>query len=219
MKMDKVAVFRSEKEMAPFVSCDEVDIWEKRDGKWEIIRTVPFPPLSGSTVKELREETERIALLAGEAKAVVCREITGIPFSIFNKKGYCIFSAEEINGDTLDGIMSDILESDEKKRMKEEMLRNARPVETGTPGVYMLNLKDLQKACPDISSKKALVPFLSGTPFLELHLICAHIPPWLERDASYDRKVRQLEGEFHVTLTKKQCEGGGEMHAELHGIG
>lgn len=205
MAMDRVAVFSREKEMVPFVSCNKVDIWEKQNEIWEIVRTASFSPLQGITVKELREETEKISLLAEEAKAVVCGEITGIPFSVFNMKGYCIFSVEEINNETLDGVITDIEESDEKKRIRDEMLKNAGPAQTQTPGVYILNLQDLQKECPDISSKKALVPFLLSTPFLELHLICAHVPPWLERDGAYDKKVRSENGALHVILTKKQC--------------
>lgn len=203
--MDRIAVFSRERKIVSFVKCNMVDIYEKQGETWEIARTASFLPLGSLTVKELREETEKIAHLAEEAKAMVCKEITGIPFSVFNRKGYCIFSVEIIDDETLNGVIADIEESDEKKRMKDEMIRNAQPAETRTPGVYMLNLQELQKECPEISSKKALMPFLSDTPFLELHLICAHVPPWLERDASYEKKVQSKDGAMHVLLTKKQC--------------
>ncbi len=203
--MEKLAVFSRKKEIVPFVWCNMVDIYEKQDETWEVVRTASFPPIQGITVKELRGETEKIALLAEDAKAIACKEITGIPFSVFNMKGYCIFSVEEISHETLNGIIADIEESDEKKRLKAEMVQNAGPVETRNPGVYMLNLQELQKECPEVSSKKALKPFLSETPFLELHLICAHIPPWLEQDASYEKKIQSKEGELYVILTKKQC--------------
>lgn len=203
--MDKLAVFSREKEMVPFVWCNTVDIYEKQEEKWEIARTASFSPIQGITVKELREETEKILLLAEDAKAIACYEITGIPFSVFNMKGFCIFSVEEINNETLNGIIEDIEKSDEKKRMRTEMIRNACPVETQTPGVYLLNLQELQKECPEISTKKALKPFLSDTPFLELHLICVHVPPWLEQDAAYEKKIQSKENALHVLLTKKQC--------------
>ncbi|WP_077609499.1 Fe-only nitrogenase accessory AnfO family protein [Clostridium sp. Marseille-P2415] len=203
--MDRIAVFSREKEIVSFVKCNMVDIYEKQDETWKIARTASFLPLGGLTVKELRKETEKIAHLAEEVKAVVCKEIAGIPFSVFNRKGCCIFSVEKIDDETLNGVITDIEESDEKERMKDEMIRNARPAETRTPGVYMLNLQELQKECPEISSKKALMPFLSNTPFLELHLICAHVPPWLERDASCEKRVQSRDGLMHVLLTKKQC--------------
>ena len=102
-------------------------------------------------------------------------------------------------------MIKDIEESDEKRRRKEEMIHNAGPVETQTPGIYFLDLGQLQTECPEVSSKKALLPFLSNTPFLELQLVCAHIPPWLETDDSYEKKVRNVNGKVHITITRKQC--------------
>ena len=85
------------------------------------------------------------------------------------------------------------------------MVKNAGPVQTQTPGVYFLNLLELQKECPEISSKKALASFLSDTPFLELHLVCAHIPPWLIADSAHEKKIKKEEGGLYVTITKSQC--------------
>ncbi len=124
---------------------------------------------------------------------------------VFNQKGYCIFCAEMADQNTLDGMVKDMEDSDEKRRRKEEMIKNAGPVETQTPGIYFLDLAQLQKECPEISSKKALLPFFSNTPFLELQLVCAHIPPWLETDASYEKKIRKEVGGLHITVTRKQC--------------
>ena len=203
--MDKIAVFSRDQKMESFLQCNMVGIYEKQNETWNLLRTNIFSPVKGSTVKELRQETERIVLYAEDAKAVLCKEITGIPFSVFNMKGYGIFCTEEADEETFQGVMADLEESNEKKRMKEEMIRNARPAETSTPGIYCLNLLDLQKECPEVSSKKALVSFLSETPFLELHLICAHIPPWLEHDSSFEKKVHKKDGVNYVTVTKKQC--------------
>ncbi|WP_394525321.1 Fe-only nitrogenase accessory AnfO family protein [Lacrimispora sp. JR3] len=203
--MDQIAVFKRDEKMEAFLHCNRVEIYEKQDETWLLVKTVSFPPVKGNTVKELRQETENIAVYAEDAKAILCKEITGIPFSVFDKKGYGIFCTEEAGEETFEGVITELKESDEKKRMKEEMIRNARPVETGTPGIYHLNLLDLQKECPEVSSKKALVSFLKQTPFLELHLICAHIPPWLEHDSTLEKKVRLQDGVSYVTITKKQC--------------
>lgn len=203
--MDKIAVFSKDQKMEPFLQCNRVEIFEKQNDNWLLVRTVSFSPVKGNSVKELRQETEQIAGYAEDAKAILCKEITGIPFSVFDKKGYGIFCTEEVWKETFQGVMADLEESDEKKRLKEEIIRNARPAQTNTPGIYYLNLLDLQKECPEVSSKKALVSFLKETPFLELHLICAHIPPWLEQDSALDKKVQSKDGVTFVTITKKQC--------------
>lgn len=203
--MDKIAVFSKDQIMEPFLSCNRVDIYEKQADTWHLVRTVSFSPVTGSSVKELRQQTENVAAYAEDAKAILCKEITGIPFSVFNKKGYGIFCTEKAGEEVFQGVMEDLEESDEKKRMKEEMIRSARPVQTSTPGIYHLNLLDLQKECPEVSSKKAIVPFLKETPFLELHLVCAHIPPWLEHDSTLLIKAQLNDGVTFATITKKQC--------------
>ncbi|MTK07364.1 MAG: hypothetical protein F8N38_09790 [Hungatella sp.] len=203
--MKKIAVISKDQELVPFLYCNLVEIFEKEGAQWQSVRTASFSPITGNTIEKLRKETESIMTLAEDAKAVLCRELSGIPFSVFNQKGYCIFCSEKADQDTLDGMIKDIEESDEKRRRKEEMIQNAGPVETQTPGIYSLDLVQLQTECPEISSKKALLPFLSNTPFLELQLVCAHIPPWLETDNSYEKKVWNGNGKVHITITRKQC--------------
>ncbi|MDF2887781.1 MAG: hypothetical protein K0R23_2166 [Lacrimispora sp.] len=203
--MEKIAVISKDQELVPFSYCNLVEIYEKKESQWQVVRTTAFPPIKGNTVEELRKETEAILTLTEDAKAVLCKELSGIPFSVFNQKGYCIFCADKADQGTLDGMVKDIEDSDEKRRRKEEMIQNAGPVETQTPGIYFLDLMQLQKECPEISSKKALLTFLSSTPFLELQLVCAHVPPWLETDDTYEKKIRKEEGGVHITVTRKQC--------------
>ncbi|MBE5988128.1 MAG: hypothetical protein E7250_10400 [Paenibacillaceae bacterium] len=203
--MEKIAVISKDQELVPFLYCNLVEIFEKVGEQWQAVRTASFSPITGNTIEKLRKEAEAIMTLAEDAKAVLCRELSGIPFSVFNQNGYCIFCSEKADQDTFDGMIKDIEESDEKRRRKEAMIQNAGPVETQTPGIYFLDLVQLQKECPEISSKKALLPFLSHTPFLELQLVCAHIPPWLETYDSYEKKVLNGNGKVHITITRKQC--------------
>ena len=201
--MEKIAVISKDQELVPFLYCNLVEIFEKVGEQWQAVRTASFSPITGNTIEKLRKEAEAIMTLAEDAKAVLCRELSGIPFSVFNQNGYCIFCSEKADQDTFDGMIKDIEESDEKRRRKEAMIQNAGPVETQTPGIYFLDLVQLQKECPEISSKKALLPFLSHTPFLELQLVCAHIPPWLETYDSYEKKVLNGNGKVHITITRK----------------
>ena len=203
--MEKIAVISKDQELVPFLYCNLVEIFEKVGEQWQAVRTASFSPITGNTIEKLRKEAEAIMTLAEDAKAVLCRELSGIPFSVFNQNGYCIFCSEKADQDTFDGMIKDIEESDEKRRRKEAMIQNAGPVETQTPGIYFLDLVQLQKECPEISSKKALLPFLSHTPFLELQLVCAHNPPWLETYDSYEKKVLNGNGKVHITITRKQC--------------
>lgn len=203
--MDRIAVYTKEGELAPFYDCNTVTIYEKQENGWKPASEASFAPIKGTTVKEQREEVQSAAAFAEGAKAILCKDITGIPYSVFDRKGYGIFCTEEADEETFEGVLSDLEESDEKKRIRAEMVKNAGPVQTQTPGVYFLNLLELQKECPEISSKKALASFLSDTPFLELHLVCAHIPPWLIADSAHEKMIKKEEGGLYVTITKSQC--------------
>ncbi|WP_185967490.1 Fe-only nitrogenase accessory AnfO family protein [Clostridium sp. HBUAS56010] len=203
--MDKIAVFSRDETMEAFLRCNLVQIYEEQGGIWERVSSISFVPLKGSSVVELRQETEKIAGYAGNAKAVICKEITGIPFSVIDRKGYGIFLTDQVDEETLNGVIEDLKQSEERKKGKAEMVKNLRPVQGDTPGIYYFNLLEVQKECPEVSSKKALMPFLAETPFLELHLICAHIPPWLENQKDFEKTVQLKKGAVHVTITRSFC--------------
>lgn len=203
--MAKIAVFLKDGNLAPFMECNMGYIYEKGKDGWSLGDTASFSPIPAGTVRETRMGMKEVLPLAGEADAICCGEITGIPFAEFDRAGYCIFSIDAVNDRTLDGILEDMEASDEKKRIREEIIKNARPAETEEPGIYVLDLIMLQKECPEISSKKALREFLDTVPFLELRIDCAHIPPWLEREERFELKSQSGTGAVHVVLTKKQC--------------
>lgn len=203
--MAKAAVFLKGEKLAPFMECDTVCIYERDPEGWKLSDEAVFTPISARTIGEIRKEMRGILPLAAGAEAVVCLEVAGIPFAELDRAGYCIFSVPEISGQVLDEIFRDIADSDEKSRLREEIIEKARPVETEAPGIYYLDLVLLQKECPDVSSKAAMREFLDTAPFMELHVDCAHIPPWLERDGRFELRAEARDGTVHLTLTKKQC--------------
>ena len=46
-------------------------------------------------------------------------------------------------------------------------------------GYYLIDLNELQFTKPELTSKKAIIPFLDKFEFDTLEVICCHIPPWL----------------------------------------
>lgn len=203
--MAKIAVFLRDGNPAPFIECNMELIYKKGQDGWSLAETISFPPVPAGSVRETRLGMKEILPLAEGADAICCSEITGIPFAEFDRAGYCIFSVSMVNDRTLDGILEDIEAGDEKKRIRDEIIKNARPAETEEPGIYALDLIMLQKECPEVSSQKALREFLDTVPFLELRIDCAHIPPWLEREVRFELKSRSGDGAIHLVLTKKQC--------------
>lgn len=203
--MAKIAVFSKDGKTASFLECNLVCIYEYNQSSWKLSKSISIPPLPVESIGTMRNGMKEIISFIGGADAVCCEEITGIPFTEFDRAGFCIFAVSQVDEQMLDGIMADIEASDEKKRIRNEVIKNARPVETETPGVYSLNLITLQKECPEVSSKKALREFLDQVPFLELHVDCAHVPPWLERENGLELRMQAGPEAVHLVLTKKQC--------------
>ena len=131
----------------------------------------------------------------------------GIPFCVVDSFGFKIFSINELNNDCLDGIVEDIESSNMIEKMKKQIVENAMPVETETEGIFYLDLVLLQTECPEISSKKALKDFLNTTPFLELQLLCNHIPPWLENGEYEISSQKTPDKKTFATIRKNYNRG------------
>ncbi|HOV41162.1 MAG TPA: Fe-only nitrogenase accessory AnfO family protein, partial [Oscillospiraceae bacterium] len=69
---------------------------------------------------------------------------------------------------------------------------------------YYFDLAALQEKFPEISSKKALSQFFEETPFLELELVCTHLPPWIE-SLGYDITFKKQNEKTVAVIKKKLC--------------
>lgn len=211
--MKKIAVITKNGSFVPFLQCDRVEHYEKRESgteesakRWSLVETLQFDPVRTESIQVLRAQMHAIEKMLEPKEVVAVADIAGIPFTVLDQAGHCIFTITDKKEETLDGIYAVIWASDEKARRREEMILNACPVETNTPGIYELDLVTLQRECPEVSSKKALKDFLKNTPFLELRIQCAHMPPWLEQEQQYECKSSNMDGVVHVRLNRKQCE-------------
>lgn len=192
--------------------CDRLDsFWEatrinvyQKENHWipikEILLSAPF----SANMQTLRKETDDIIKRLESCKIIAGKDLSGIPFSIFDKAGFHIFSINQLNDTILDDIVDDIRSSNIEAKMKDEIIKTARPIKTDIEGIYFLDLIMLQMECPETSSKQALKEFLQTTPFLELRLKCKHIPPWLE-NGIYDITQTDTSDGIYAILTKKQC--------------
>lgn len=203
--MDIAVFLQGGKPAASFFTADEIDIFTKADDKWGVTDTYGvqevWPQNLAAFRTEIRNLVERISMNT-DCKAVAGGDFTGIAFNELDRAGLHIFSIPAISDGILDGIVSDIEKSDDERRIKEQIILDAKPVETTVPGVWYLDLIALQTQCPDISSKKAMREFVQTVPFLELHLVCNHVPPWMER-MGLEIDARQQNDRVHAVIRKR----------------
>lgn len=190
--------------LVSFEEANAVKVFQKRNNLWTMDRTLPIFRRSDFTPLHMRREISDIICMLGECRILAGRRLTGIPYGEFDRHGFHIFDISDYNPDVFDGILDDIRCGKRDAEMRAEMLKTARPTETDVPGIYSLDLVVLQAIFPEISSKQAMGDFLKNTPFLELHLLCSHIPPWLEKDPSFDvRSTKDTNGSVKAVISKR----------------
>ncbi|MDR0571022.1 MAG: hypothetical protein LBG71_07385 [Clostridiales Family XIII bacterium] len=210
MSGTRVAVYvDSRLALRDFFESDRFLIFAKGAGGWAVSGEAPFGRVAPSNPADTRRAVEGLLPLVEGCDVLAGGGLYGIPFAVFDRAGKHIFEIGEISDGILDGILADIEKSGAEAAAKELAAREARPVETEAPGVYVLDLIALQSERPDVSSKKAMADFLENTPFFELRLICRHVPPWIENSGRYDVRATGGAGAVTAVITKKGCRPAG----------
>jgi len=96
---------------------------------------------------------------------------------------------------------------------KDEQELAAQPLPTGpdipapleiSPGKFFISIKEIQGKRPELSSKQVLRPFVRQGGFTELEIVCDHVPPWIETEATQLAYLltseRTAMNEFRVLL-------------------
>jgi Fe-only nitrogenase accessory protein AnfO len=202
--MSKIAVIaNNNSEVCDFFEASKFLIYEKQADKWTVTGTLEFEKIVPSVPAQTRKMTEKLLPLIESCNIIAAKSLVGIPYSVFDMAGLHIFQIESVNDAVFDDILKDIQNAAAQANLKERIIAEARPVETDTPGVFLLDLIALQNECPEVSSKKAMAEFLETTPFLELHLTCKHIPPWIENSGKYEIKAQNKDGAVSAVITRK----------------
>ncbi len=205
--MDKAVVFyNQDKKMADFYQCCGYTIYEKEQEKLIITEEIVFKPIEPSSPAVVRAKVKELIEGLGDCKTAAFGSISGIPYSAFDMAGFCIFLLADNNRESIEGLLEELRQFQEEQSKASQV--KAVPEETGVDGVYHFDLIRAQKKNPELSSKKALFPFFESTPFVELKVICTHIPPWLKKDERFLVRTEKTAAGQIAVITHRQCEGG-----------
>ncbi|QCC85373.1 hypothetical protein DDIC_05685 [Desulfovibrio desulfuricans] len=208
MKCDCIAVLENtDNSITNMENCTRLSVW-LRDwsvGKgWHAAESVPFSLEGCDTLAKMRDKLRQLASLLPADSAIAGASISGVAYNELSRMGFCLCELDAFTPDILDALASEILAS-----AQGEAEVPTAPTPTDAPGVYSINLMEVQAAHPDITSKKALRPFLASTPFVELKIICGHMPPWLEEHLRQHRLTcsiaRQEDGTVHASISHALC--------------
>ena len=190
-------------------------IYYKDIESWKVQNEISYSLNSNISLSDIRDYIRTVILRLEDCKIIIGKTISGLPYNILDRMGFEIFEVESIS-DSLsisDFLLEDIyseVQGYENKKDAFLLKVPTSPQQTAIPGVYFLNLIELQEKHPEISSKRALQDFFTSTPFYKLQLICSHVPPWFETFFPTKKltfSTEELENnKYQVTIYKKVCE-------------
>lgn len=178
-------------------------IYCRRERSWQPEREIPFFIEPDKGLKELRRKMTDLHEFLGSCRIFVAKSASGALYYELEKAGCSIW---EISGRP-EEFLDEVLEEEERKYYDEKKpLAIPSPLEV-SPGRYFISIKDIQGNRPDITSKQILQQFVHKEIFLELEMICDHLPPWIEMEADcrgYSLKTERLgNNDVKVTMLKK----------------
>lgn len=154
----------------------------RKETCWEKTKVVKLKPFNPENEEEIRAFISNLQKELDRCKCIVGTVIIGMPYFLLSRAGYELLEAEELSTELLDQIYEDyIIQKEEELPTLDKPNIEKHPIKLNEQGEYFLDFITLQKAYPEISSKKALVPFFNHTPYKKITILCPHIMPWLER--------------------------------------
>lgn len=200
--MEKISFFLNEKnKISSFQDSVKVIIYEKEEsckkGEEFIIDINEL-----NNMKSLRKYFTQLVKKMDDCKIVVVKKAQGIPYGIFYEADYSIW---ELSGEP-EEFLDFIFESEAKHIEEIEEKENESVVKELEQGKFFIDLNELQFTKPELTSKKAIIPFLDGENFDILEVLCCHVPPWLiERQKNNEimMQISQLKkNEYKLSIKK-----------------
>jgi Fe-only nitrogenase accessory protein AnfO len=152
----------------------------------------------------IRDAINDLANRFNNCRIVVSQKISGIAFQTLDKLGFDIIESQTVSDAFFEDVIKEMsMPHDDEQDIPRE------PVSPQDDGHYFFDLIKLQKAYPDISSKKALKDFMEQKTFMSLELVCSHLPPWMEavmsqRGLGYSVQPKDASA-CKVLIVKNRC--------------
>jgi len=212
-----VVLFDENNDLTDFYNLKLIKIYKKNDGEFKVIKEIPNISMVTSNIKSSREFLSKLVEEFEASKIIVGSQITGIPYHFFAKEGFEIFEAEKFSEELLEQIHEDYIEHPKIEIVSvENELEKAKvantpiaPFAINEEGDYFLDFIKVQKYRPEITSKKALLPFLSKELYQSLIIICNHVMPWLENYFVENKNIefssKRENGVYTIIITHKVC--------------
>ena len=200
----EIAVFEDEKGMTtllPRASC--LQVYRKQEGVWRKERNLDVNLGEARGLSELRNRMAEILDFLGSCGIVVAESYQGAALHELEKADMSMWTVSGLVEPLLEMILA---EEETAAQQSEQPVKKPFPaLENRGGGRAYLSIVEVQCSGGGLTSKQVLMPILHQGAFTELEILCAHIPPWLEVEATSRhwacQTQRTAEQQILVTLT------------------
>jgi Fe-only nitrogenase accessory protein AnfO len=181
-----------------------VVVYRRVRGSWEKDREMAFAIEPARGLRDLRNKVDDLKALLRDCRVFVAKSASGALFFELEKAR---FSVWEISGTPAEFLESVWLDERSEQTAAAQPHDAGIPAPTETfPGRFTISIREIQGKRPEISSKQVLQDFVRKGAFEQLEVICDHMPPWIEVDATrcgFEIETETIrKNEVKVRLTK-----------------
>jgi len=204
--MEQIAILSANGQPADLTTARRVLLFEKTtDQTWMERKAFSFALLPTTNTGQLRDQVRNLITKLDSCRIIAGHGINGLAYHVLDRMGLHIFEITALNANVLQGIWDDVEKSEARPQQDEEVPLSPTPV---AEGIYYLDFIRLQQLHPEISSKRALQPFLQNTPFNRLNLLCSHLPLWFQEPAykqNYFLRTKKYGGNLLISISRRTC--------------
>lgn len=173
--MDKIGVFLNEKDLiSSFEEARYVKIFAKEKHLWKAKKTILINRAGGEkSINEIRQEYKNVINEMDDCKIIIVKRAFGIPYSVFYMGDFSVWELEGNPFDYFDEIIKNEMVQEENENKEVEIAKKLGD------GYFMIDLQELELINPEITSKKAIIPYLEKEDVKKIEVRCCHVPPWL----------------------------------------
>lgn len=201
--MYEIGVFLEEKDViSSFEEAKYVNIFVKDKHLWKSKKVILINRSSDKKgINEIRQEYKNIVEQMDDCKIIIVKKAFGIPYSVFYMEDFSIWELEGNPLDFLDEVVQGEIEQEELQNQEQQVGKKIGK------GHYFIDLQELELTNPEISSKKAIIPYMKQEDVKKIDVHCCHVPPWLIRERDSGNIKMEIEevkrNDFNVSIIKK----------------
>ncbi|SHJ34658.1 Fe-only nitrogenase accessory AnfO family protein [Parasporobacterium paucivorans] len=214
MKKMIAVLFDNENKITDFIHADHIVVYGKMGDSWSVAEELKGVRMEGRDGEGIRTHMNEIICRLGECKALVGSIITGVPYYILEKNRFIVCEADEFSDELLEQMGTDFYDVKEGAAEEDKKEIPLGPVSTDNEGNYYFDYAAAAKKYPELTSKKALLPFFSNELFQSVTIICTHIMPWIDsflEQSNLQMESRRNEGLYTIKIFHKICRNQEEM--------